>query len=105
VTRIGVSVLAAATRDNLAAQGVENATVVLGDGTEGLPEHAPYDAIVVAAAHPHVPPPLVRQLALGGRLVQPIGPSGAEDVILFRRLPDGRLLRERSITRARFVPL
>jgi protein-L-isoaspartate(D-aspartate) O-methyltransferase len=97
--------LAAATRDNLAAQGVENATVVLGDGTEGLPEHAPYDAIVVAAAHPHVPPPLVRQLALGGRLVQPIGPSGAEDVILFRRLPDGRLLRERSITRARFVPL
>src|SRR5688500_13775701 len=85
--------LAAAARDNLAGQGMENAAVVLGDGTEGLPEHAPYDAIVVAAAHPHVPPPLVHQLALGGRLVQPIG---AEDVILFRRLPDGRLLRERS---------
>ena len=97
--------LAAAARDNLAGQGVENAAVVLGDGTEGLSEHAPYDAIVVAAAHPHVPPPLVHQLALGGRLVQPIGPSGAEDVILFGRLPDGRLLRERSIIRARFVAL
>jgi protein-L-isoaspartate(D-aspartate) O-methyltransferase len=97
--------LAAAARDNLAAQGVEHATVVVGDGTEGLPEHAPFDGIVIAAAHPHVPPPLVRQLALGGRLVQPIGPSGAEDVVVFRRLHGGRLVREHSITRARFVPL
>jgi protein-L-isoaspartate(D-aspartate) O-methyltransferase len=97
--------LAAAARDNLAAQGLEHATVIVGDGTEGLPEHAPYDGIVIAAAHPRVPPPLVRQLAFGGRLVQPIGPSGAEDVVVFRRLPDGRLLRQRSIVRARFVPL
>ena len=94
---------AAAARENLA--GVENATVVLGDGTEGLPEHAPFDAIVLAAAHPHVPPPLVHQLTFGGRLVQPIGPSGAEDVVRFRRVPDGRLLRERSIVGARFAPL
>jgi protein-L-isoaspartate(D-aspartate) O-methyltransferase len=60
---------------------------------------------VVAAAHPRVPAPLVRQLAVGGRLVQPIGPSGAEDVTLFRRGADGRLVRERSIVRAFFVPL
>jgi protein-L-isoaspartate(D-aspartate) O-methyltransferase len=97
--------LAAAARDNLAGQGVEHATVVVGDGTEGLPDHAPYDGIVIAVAHPRVPPPLVRQLALGGRLVQPIGPSGAEDVVVFRRLHDGRLVREHSIIRARFVPL
>jgi protein-L-isoaspartate(D-aspartate) O-methyltransferase len=60
---------------------------------------------VVAAAHPCVPSPLVRELAVGGRLVQPIGPSGEEDVTLFRRVSDGRLVRERSIVRAHFVPV
>lgn len=97
--------LAEPARANLAAEGVTNAHVVVGDGTEGLPEHAPYDAIVVAAAYPRVPPPLAAQLGPGGRLVQPIGPSGAEDVTLFRRRPDGILARERSVTRAYFVAL
>jgi protein-L-isoaspartate(D-aspartate) O-methyltransferase len=97
--------LAEVARANLAAEGVGNVHVAVGDGSCGLPDHAPYDAIVVAAAHPHVPPPLVRQLAVGGRLVQPIGPSGAEDVTLFRRTADRRLVRVRSVTRAYFVPL
>jgi protein-L-isoaspartate(D-aspartate) O-methyltransferase len=97
--------LASAARANLAAQGVANVRVAVGDGSEGLPEHAPFDAIVVAAAHPAVPPPLVAQLAAGGRLVQPIGPSGAEDVTLFRREASGRLVRERSVIRAYFVAL
>jgi protein-L-isoaspartate(D-aspartate) O-methyltransferase len=97
--------LAELARTNLAAAGVSNAHVVLGDGSGGLSGREPYDAIVVAAAHPCVPSPLVRQLAVGGRLVQPIGPSGAEDVTLFRRVSDGRLVRERSIVRAHFVPL
>jgi protein-L-isoaspartate(D-aspartate) O-methyltransferase len=97
--------LAEAARGNLAAQRVENAHVVVADGSQGLPDHAPFEAIVVAAAHPLVPRPLVRQLAAGGRLVQPIGPSGAEDVTLFRRAADGRLVRERSIIAAYFVPL
>jgi protein-L-isoaspartate(D-aspartate) O-methyltransferase len=95
--------LAEAARANLAA--VPNVRVVVGDGSRGLPDHAPFDAIVVAAAHPRVPAPLAGQLADGGRLVQPIGPSGAEDVTLFRRAADGRLVRERSVTRAFFVPL
>jgi protein-L-isoaspartate(D-aspartate) O-methyltransferase len=95
--------LAAAAAANLV--GVDNARVVLGDGSEGLAAHAPYDAIVVAAAHPAVPPPLVAQLADGGRLVQPIGPSGAEDVTLFSRTGPGRLVRVRSIIAAHFVPL
>jgi protein-L-isoaspartate(D-aspartate) O-methyltransferase len=97
--------LAAAARVNLAAQGVENAHVVVADGSEGLPGAAPFDAIIVAAAHPTVPPPLVAQLAADGRLVQPIGPSGAEDVMLFRRDASGRLVRERSVIRAYFVAL
>jgi protein-L-isoaspartate(D-aspartate) O-methyltransferase len=97
--------LAELARANLAAAGVSNAHVVAGDGSGGLSGRGPYDAIAVAAAHPRVPSPLVRQLAVGGRLVQPIGPSGAEDVTLFRRAADGRLVRERSIVRAYFVPL
>lgn len=96
--------LAAAAAANLAAEGVENVHVIAGDGTEGEAAGAPYDAIVVAAAHPLVPPPLAGQLADGGRLVQPIGPGGAEDVTLFRRR-GGVLARERVVAGARFVPL
>jgi protein-L-isoaspartate(D-aspartate) O-methyltransferase len=94
--------LADAARENLARVG--NAHVVAGDGSEGLAEHAPYDAIVVSAAFPSVPRPLVEQLAVGGRLVQPIGPGGGEDVVLFERQGD-RLERLRSILPARFVRL
>jgi protein-L-isoaspartate(D-aspartate) O-methyltransferase len=97
--------LAEAARANLAGQRVDNVRVVVGDGTLGLPEHAPYDAIVVAAAHPQVPPPLAAQLGADGRLVQPIGPSGAEDVTLFTLDADGRLVRRRSIVQAYFVAL
>jgi protein-L-isoaspartate(D-aspartate) O-methyltransferase len=96
--------LADAAVENLRAEGVENVHVVVGDGTEGLPEHAPFGAIVVAAADPRVPRPLIEQLAPGGRLVQPIGPGGCEDVTLFRREAGG-IVRVRSLTGARFVPL
>jgi protein-L-isoaspartate(D-aspartate) O-methyltransferase len=95
--------LADAARANLAA--ASSVRVRTGDGSVGLPDHAPFEAIIVAAAHPRVPAPLIAQLAVGGRLVQPIGPSGAEDVTLFRRDGDGRLVRERSVIRAHFVPL
>jgi protein-L-isoaspartate(D-aspartate) O-methyltransferase len=96
--------LAEAAEGNLAAQGVRNVHVVVTDGSTGLATHAPYDAIVVAAAFPQVPAPLVEQLAQGGRLVQPIGPGGAEVVTLFRREAGG-LVRVGRITHARFVPL
>jgi len=91
-------------RTNLARHGVANVEVVVGDGTEGLPEHAPYEAILVSAAFPRVPPPLVEQLTLGGRLVQPIGSGGQEQVILFEKGPRG-LMRRRTITGAHFVRL
>jgi protein-L-isoaspartate(D-aspartate) O-methyltransferase len=96
--------LADAAKRNLARQRIANAEVETGDGSLGLPEHAPYDAIVVSAAFPQVPPPLERQLAAGGRLVQPIGSGGEEDVILFERRPDG-LRALRHLTGARFVRL
>ena len=91
-------------RANLAGHGVENVEVIVGDGTKGLPEHAPYDAILVSAAFPSVPPPLAEQLTLGGRLVQPMGPGGEEEVVLFERGSQG-LMRSRTVTRAHFVRL
>jgi protein-L-isoaspartate(D-aspartate) O-methyltransferase len=96
--------LAARAADNLARHGVENAEVVVGDGSAGLPEHAPYGAVLVSAAFTSVPEPLEDQLADGGRLVQPIGPGGYDEVILFEKRGDG-LARRRTVTPAHFVQL
>jgi protein-L-isoaspartate(D-aspartate) O-methyltransferase len=94
--------LADTARAALGAYG--NVHVVVADGSEGLPEHAPFDAILVAAAYPQVPDPLVEQLAERGRLVQPLGLGGAEDVVLFEKL-GGELRRVRSVSGAHFVRL
>jgi len=96
--------LADEARTRLERVGAENVEVVVGDGSGGHPEHAPYDAILVAAAYPSVPAALGAQLAEGGRLVQPIGPGGAEEVVLFER-PGERLERRRVVTLAHFVRL
>jgi len=96
--------LAAQARANLAAAGVGRVTVVVGDGTLGVPEHAPYQAIVVSAASPWVPGPLVEQLTDGGRLLHPVGPGGHEQVTAFSRQAD-RLVVEARLVPARFVPL
>jgi protein-L-isoaspartate(D-aspartate) O-methyltransferase len=87
-----------------ALAGTDNVSIVVGDGSEGLAEHAPFDAIVVTAAYPLVPAPLAEQLAEGGRLVQPIGHGGDEDVVLFEKRRDG-LDQVRVITGAHFVRL
>jgi protein-L-isoaspartate(D-aspartate) O-methyltransferase len=96
--------LAAQARANLAAAGIGRVTVVVGDGTLGVPEHAPYRAIVVAAASPRIPPPLIEQLAPGGRLVHPVGPGGREQVTAFHK-EAGRLVADAWLTSAYFVPL
>jgi protein-L-isoaspartate(D-aspartate) O-methyltransferase len=96
--------LAATARANLDRHGALGVEVIVGDGSLGVPEHAPYDAIVVAAAHPDVPEPLAAQLAPGGRLVHPVGPGGREDVALFAREGDA-LVRRRTIVGAHFVRL
>ena len=96
--------LADEARARLERAGARNVDVVVGDGSGGLPEHAPYDAILVAAAFPTVPPTLAAQLADGGRLVQPLGPGGAEEVVLFERA-DELLERRRLVALAHFVRL
>ena len=89
--------------DNLRSARVENVTLVVGDGSRGLPEHAPYDAInVAAAAGGAIPPALAEQLAPGGRLVAPVE-DGEQRLVVARRTDDGVALTE--LERVRFVPL
>jgi protein-L-isoaspartate(D-aspartate) O-methyltransferase len=88
---------------NLSVVGVTNVTLVVGDGSRGLPEHAPYDAInVAAAAGGRIPPALADQLAPGGRLVAPVE-DGEQRLVVARRTDDDVKLTE--LERVRFVPL
>jgi protein-L-isoaspartate(D-aspartate) O-methyltransferase len=96
--------IAAQARAHLDAFGVTNVEVIVGDGSAGLPEHAPYEAILVSAAYPRVPPPIAEQLSEGGRLVQPIGPGGSDDVKLFEKA-EGRLINRGTVIGAHFVRL
>jgi protein-L-isoaspartate(D-aspartate) O-methyltransferase len=96
--------LATQARANLAAAGLGGVTVVVGDGTLGVPDHAPYQAIVVSAASLRVPAPLVEQLTPGGRLVHPVGPGGREQVTAFHK-EAGRLVADAWLIPAYFVPL
>ncbi len=83
--------------------GVRNVSLQLGDGTIGWRSYAPYDAVLVSAAAPAVPQPLVEQLAVGGRLLVPIGDRDEQMLTMVTRLPDR--VEQRDITPVRFVPL
>jgi protein-L-isoaspartate(D-aspartate) O-methyltransferase len=99
----GRSALAASARERLAELGYANVRVEEGDGSLGWPSDAPYDAILVTAAAPAVPPPLVDQLAEGGRLVIPIGPADYQQLLRIVK-HHGKTTRE-SLYTCRFVPL
>lgn len=90
-------------RQSLGRAGACNVSLMLGDGTLGWREQAPFDAIVVSAAADRVPEPLAEQLAEGGRLVIPMGSGDEQSLVLFQKL-DGTLQR-RDILSVRFVPL
>jgi protein-L-isoaspartate(D-aspartate) O-methyltransferase len=95
--------LARAAEATLTRLGYTNAKVVLGDGSHGLPELAPFDAIVVSAAAPQIPPPLLEQLREGGRMVIPVGPSHAQDLQLVRKQAGQPVVT--NLEGCRFVPL
>lgn len=84
--------------------GFDNVTIHVGDGTHGLPEFAPYQAIIVTAAGPDVPRPLLNQLDEGGRLIMPVGRRrGGQVLQLFQRV-EGEIRRE-DLSPVAFVPL
>ena len=90
--------------ENLRGAGVENVSLVVGDGSRGLPEHAPYGAInVAAAAGGGIPPALGEQLAVGGRLVAPVESGDDQRLVVARRTDRG--LAVTDLERVRFVPL
>jgi protein-L-isoaspartate(D-aspartate) O-methyltransferase len=103
VTIERVGELAAAARDALVAAGYERVEVHVGDGSLGVPERAPFDAIAVAAAAPEVPPALYEQLSEGGRLVVPRGTRWGQELVLVARTARGP--RESTSIPVRFVPL
>jgi protein-L-isoaspartate(D-aspartate) O-methyltransferase len=97
--------LADSARALLARLGYDNASVRHGDGHEGWPEKAPFDAIVVTAAASHIPPALPRQLKPGGRMVIPVGSMyGAQYLILVEKDVKGKL-RTRTLLPVAFVPM
>jgi protein-L-isoaspartate(D-aspartate) O-methyltransferase len=98
-----IPALAQRAREALEASGIRNVTVLVGDGTLGWRPFAPYDAILVAAASPEIPAPLVEQLASGGRMVIPLGDRANQTLTLVRR--EGDELRSTTVADVRFVPL
>jgi protein-L-isoaspartate(D-aspartate) O-methyltransferase len=95
--------LAESAKETLVRLGYFNVVVVTGDGTEGLPEASPFDAIIVSAAAPEVPPALFEQLSEGGRMVIPVGGYEAQELHLIRKENGQRLINR--LEGCRFVPL
>jgi protein-L-isoaspartate(D-aspartate) O-methyltransferase len=100
-----VEPLARTAIENLRAAGYAHVTTKVADGYHGWEEHAPFDAIVVTAAASHVPPPLVRQLRPGGRMIIPVGPAFmTQYMTVVQKNPDGTVTT-RQLLPVQFVPL
>ncbi|MEC7378854.1 MAG: protein-L-isoaspartate(D-aspartate) O-methyltransferase [Pseudomonadota bacterium] len=98
-----ISALTKRAQKRLAAMSVKNTVLKHGDGYGGWEVHAPFDAIMVTAAPPAVPEALLDQLAVGGRLILPVGDDAVQELIVIDRTKDGFL--ERVHDRVKFVPL
>jgi protein-L-isoaspartate(D-aspartate) O-methyltransferase len=90
-------------RDAIGRAGAKNVSMLLGDGTVGWREYAPYDAILVSAGGPSIPQPLVEQLAEGGRMLVPVGPMEEQTLKLVTKR--GADIETRDVAPVRFVPL
>jgi protein-L-isoaspartate(D-aspartate) O-methyltransferase len=95
--------LADSARQILERLGYQSVTVIAGDGSLGLPKYAPFDVIIVSAAAPYIPPALMDQLAMGGRLVIPVGDPQQQVLQLAHRDTDG--ISVTALEGCRFVPL
>jgi protein-L-isoaspartate(D-aspartate) O-methyltransferase len=112
VSRIAANVYAIERHEELATQarareeklGYDNVEIICADGTKGLPQHAPFDAIIVSAGGPKVPEALKRQLAVGGRLVVPVGRGTHQTLMLVRRI-GAEAFEEEDHGAVTFVPL
>ncbi|MGB6780102.1 MAG: protein-L-isoaspartate(D-aspartate) O-methyltransferase [Planococcus citreus] len=96
--------LAESAKKRLEAKGFENISFLLGDGSLGWPEHAPYDRIIVTAAASDIPKELVDQLANGGRMLIPVGHQYSQDLLAIDKSSDGRL-EKTALEAVRFVSL
>jgi len=97
--------LASEASRRLSAMAVQHVQILQGDGYFGWAEHAPFDGILVTAATPEIPPPLIRQLKAGGRMVLPVGrESGDQQLIIVTKDPAGSV-STRVVLPVRFVPL
>jgi protein-L-isoaspartate(D-aspartate) O-methyltransferase len=90
-------------RRNLEELGLENISIIVGDGTLGYPGNAPYDGIIITAATPEIPRPLIDQLAIGGILVAPVGSRDLQELVTITRTGNG--LERSAHGGVRFVPL
>ena len=100
-----IEALATRARNDLDALGYDNIVTRLGDGYYGWPEHGPFDAIVVTAAASHVPPPLIQQLKVGGRMIIPVGGRFTTQVLLLLEKNEDGQVTARQHGAVRFVPL
>jgi protein-L-isoaspartate(D-aspartate) O-methyltransferase len=98
--------LAEVAERRLQSLGLDNVTVIVGDGTLGAPDYAPFDRIIVTAAAPEIPQKLVEQLRDGGIMVVPVGPvTGVQQLLRVRKKPKGEGLEQETLMQVRFVPL
>ncbi|MES2176467.1 MAG: protein-L-isoaspartate(D-aspartate) O-methyltransferase [Gemmatimonadota bacterium] len=98
-----IAALYTSARDAINRAGATNVSMLLGDGTVGWREYAPYDAILVSAGGPSVPPALVDQLADGGRMIVPVGSKEEQTLVMVTK--QGGKVTERNVAPVRFVPL
>lgn len=100
-----IPTLAREARERLQRLGYANVSLIEGDGYQGLPQHAPYNGIIVTAAAPHIPPPLLAQLQIGANLVIPVGrPHAVQELLVIHKDQHGQLHKQ-EVLAVSFVPL
>jgi len=96
--------LASSAAERLGRLGYDNVEVRAGDGAAGWPEHGPFDGIIVTAAAPRVPPTLIEQLKVGGRMIIPVDARVGQELLVLHKTEDGRI-ETRSVLPVAFVPM